>query len=146
MAYDLLIRNGTVIDGTGAKRYKADVAIANGKVAEIGKVIVGHQDVIRKTLTALFSGGHVLIEGVPGLAKTLTLKTLAGAVGRRTAARSSGIHGCPRPLLVPYVPDGRPAGVKIGGGCPPTSILLGAVSPLVSLIAGSRRQGPALLP
>ena len=41
MAYDLLIKNGTVIDGTGTKRYRADVAIANGKVAEIGKVTEG---------------------------------------------------------------------------------------------------------
>jgi N-acyl-D-amino-acid deacylase len=41
MSYDLVIKNGTVVDGTGAKRYQADVAIANGKVAEIGKVTEG---------------------------------------------------------------------------------------------------------
>src|ERR1700726_2443763 len=49
--------------------------------AEVGKVIVGHQDVVRKTLTALFAGGHVLIEGVPGLGKTLLVKTAAAALG-----------------------------------------------------------------
>src|SRR4030088_2445250 len=38
MAYDLIIKNGTVVDGTGAARVRADVAIANGKVEEIGKV------------------------------------------------------------------------------------------------------------
>ena len=38
MSYDLVIRNGIVVDGTGAPRYQADVAIAGGKVAEIGKV------------------------------------------------------------------------------------------------------------
>jgi N-acyl-D-amino-acid deacylase len=38
MAYDLLIRNGTVIDGTGASRYQADVAVADGRIAEIGKI------------------------------------------------------------------------------------------------------------
>ena len=38
MTYDLLIRNGTVIDGTGAPRYHADVAVKNGRIAEIGKV------------------------------------------------------------------------------------------------------------
>ena len=38
MAYDLVIKNGTVVDGTGAPRYRADVGIAEGKVAEIGKV------------------------------------------------------------------------------------------------------------
>jgi N-acyl-D-aspartate/D-glutamate deacylase len=41
MAYDLIIRNGTVIDGTGAAGRRADVAIAGGKVAEIGKVSEG---------------------------------------------------------------------------------------------------------
>ena len=41
MAYDVVIKNGTVIDGTGADRRRADIAIANGKVAEIGKVTEG---------------------------------------------------------------------------------------------------------
>jgi N-acyl-D-amino-acid deacylase len=41
MAYDLIIKNGTVIDGTGAAGQRADVAIAGGKVAEIGKVTEG---------------------------------------------------------------------------------------------------------
>src|SRR5208282_5912800 len=48
---------------------------------EVSRVIVGHQDVIRKLLTALFCGGHVLIEGVPGLGKTLMVKTAADALG-----------------------------------------------------------------
>src|SRR5271169_3828750 len=48
---------------------------------EVGKVIVGHRDVVRKVLTALFAGGHVLIEGVPGLGKTLMVKTAADALG-----------------------------------------------------------------
>src|SRR3954471_19821786 len=38
MSYDLVIKNGIVVDGTGAKRYQADVAIAGGRIAEIGKV------------------------------------------------------------------------------------------------------------
>ena len=38
MSYDLVIKNGIVVDGTGAKRYRADVAIADGKVAEIGRI------------------------------------------------------------------------------------------------------------
>jgi len=41
MSYDLVIKNGTVVDGTGAARYQADVAIEGGKVAEIGKVTEG---------------------------------------------------------------------------------------------------------
>ncbi|MBC7772364.1 MAG: MoxR family ATPase [Pyrinomonadaceae bacterium] len=45
--------------------------------AEIGKVMVGHADVIDATLIALFAGGNVLLEGVPGLGKTLLVRTLA---------------------------------------------------------------------
>ena len=43
---------------------------------EIGKVLVGHHDVVRQLLTAVVSGGHVLLEGVPGLGKTLLVETL----------------------------------------------------------------------
>jgi MoxR-like ATPase len=54
--------------------------VAQGReriLAEIRKVIVGQDDVIDHILTALFTGGHCLITGVPGLAKTLLIKTLA---------------------------------------------------------------------
>ena len=44
--------------------------------AEIGKVIVGHTAIVESTLIALFGGGHVLLEGVPGLGKTLLIRTL----------------------------------------------------------------------
>ncbi len=45
--------------------------------AEIGKVIVGHEAIVEGTLIALFSGGNVLLEGVPGLGKTLLVRTLS---------------------------------------------------------------------
>jgi MoxR-like ATPase len=48
---------------------------------EVARVIVGHQEIVRKVLTALLCGGHVLIEGVPGLGKTLMVKTAAEALG-----------------------------------------------------------------
>ena len=44
---------------------------------EIGKVIVGHADIVDGVLTCLFVGGHALLEGVPGLGKTLLVRTLA---------------------------------------------------------------------
>jgi MoxR-like ATPase len=45
--------------------------------AEIGKVIVGHDAIVEGTLIAIFGGGHVLLEGVPGLGKTLLVRTLS---------------------------------------------------------------------
>lgn len=48
--------------------------------AQIGKVIVGQTDMLDLLLTALFTGGHVLLEGVPGIAKTLSAKLLARTI------------------------------------------------------------------
>jgi len=48
--------------------------------AEIGKQIIGQDIVVDQVLTGLFSGGHILIEGVPGLAKTLLISTIAKAL------------------------------------------------------------------
>ncbi len=45
--------------------------------SELGKVIVGQTEVIERVMVGLLAGGHVLLEGVPGLAKTLTFRTLA---------------------------------------------------------------------
>ncbi|MFD3292072.1 MoxR family ATPase [Aquirufa sp. KTFRIE-69F] len=46
-------------------------------IDEMGKVVIGQERLINRLLVGLFTGGHVLLEGVPGLAKTLTINTLA---------------------------------------------------------------------
>ena len=48
---------------------------------EVGKVIVGQDDVLSQILITVFSGGHALLIGVPGLAKTLMVQTVASALG-----------------------------------------------------------------
>ncbi|HSE41328.1 MAG TPA: AAA family ATPase, partial [Acidobacteriota bacterium] len=50
---------------------------------EINKRIVGQQEVVDAVIDALFLGGHVLLEGVPGLGKTLLVRTLADALELR---------------------------------------------------------------
>src|SRR5499427_489087 len=55
-------------------------AFVDDLMAEVGKVIVGQQQMIERILVGLLSGGHVLLEGVPGLAKTLTVRTVCEAI------------------------------------------------------------------
>jgi MoxR-like ATPase len=55
-------------------------ALVNDLVAEVGKVLVGQDTMVTRLLIGLLTGGHVLLEGVPGLAKTLTVRSLAQAI------------------------------------------------------------------
>ncbi len=56
------------------------VRLCNNLIAEVGKVLVGQEEMISRLLMGLLCGGHVLLEGVPGLAKTLAVKSLAAAI------------------------------------------------------------------
>ena len=56
-------------------------AIGEAILFEVRRVIVGQDQMLERILVGLLSGGHVLLEGVPGLAKTLTIKTLADVLG-----------------------------------------------------------------
>ena len=58
-------------------RFREDVSRLR---AEVAKVIVGQESILLDLLTAIVSGGHVLLEGVPGLGKTLLMRTLADAL------------------------------------------------------------------
>jgi len=49
-------------------------------LSEVGKVVIGQKKLVHRLLTGLLCNGHVLLEGVPGLAKTLTVRTLAGCI------------------------------------------------------------------
>ena len=54
--------------------------VCNALIAEVAKVVVGQEEMIQRLLIGLLTGGHVLLEGVPGLAKTLTVRSLATAI------------------------------------------------------------------
>jgi MoxR-like ATPase len=62
------------INETTVNQFRGDFARVR---AEVGKVIVGNQDIVDGVLICLLSGGHALLEGVPGLGKTLLVKTLS---------------------------------------------------------------------
>ena len=62
------------------KQVQAESLFLQDLKREVSKVIVGQEDLLEKMLVALLADGHILIEGVPGLAKTLAVKTLAQAI------------------------------------------------------------------
>jgi MoxR-like ATPase len=70
----------TDIDETNRARAEAREAL-QAALWEIKRVIVGQDAMLERLLVSLLAGGHVLLEGVPGLAKTLTVKTLAAVLG-----------------------------------------------------------------
>ncbi len=63
-----------------ADEVQARAAFVDALLAETGKVIVGQRELVERVLVGLLAGGHVLLEGVPGLAKTLAVRTIADAV------------------------------------------------------------------
>ncbi len=62
------------------ERIKQESAFVERLVSEVGRVIVGQRSMVERLLIGLLADGHVLLEGVPGLAKTLTVRTLADAI------------------------------------------------------------------
>ena len=59
------------------EKIKNESAFIDLLMSEIGKVIVGQKAMVERLVIGLLGNGHVLLEGVPGLAKTLAIKTLA---------------------------------------------------------------------
>src|SRR5215207_11439443 len=53
------------------------IGIAKSIEDEVGKIIVGQDEVVRGILTCVLAGGHALLEGVPGLGKTMLIRTLS---------------------------------------------------------------------
>ena len=63
-----------------AEQVERESAFTEPLLAEVRRVVVGQEMMVERLLIGLLSGGHVLLEGVPGLAKTLTVSTLAKAI------------------------------------------------------------------
>jgi len=65
---------------TRASTPTADTALVQSIVEQVAKRVVGQEYMVERLLVGLLAGGHVLLEGLPGLAKTLTVKTIAEAI------------------------------------------------------------------
>ena len=67
--------------GLRALESGADRDVVESALFEIKRVIAGQDEMLERVFVCLLAGGHLLIEGVPGLAKTLTIKTVADVLG-----------------------------------------------------------------
>ena len=74
------VKGGCMDINTLNKQVQAESLFLQDLKREVSKVIVGQEDLLEKMLVALLADGHILIEGVPGLAKTLAVKTLSQAI------------------------------------------------------------------
>ena len=94
----------------------AHAAVLARLVAEVGRVVVGQRPLVEGLLVGLLAGGHVLVEGVPGLAKTTAVRALAQALGlgfRRVQFTPDLLPGDLIGTLV-YLPDERRFEVRRG--------------------------------
>ncbi len=85
-------------------------AFVDDLLAEISKVIVGQTAMIERLLIGLLAGGHVLLEGVPGLAKTLTVRTLCDAISAKFARVQFTPDLLPADLIGTVIYDQRTGG------------------------------------
>ncbi len=77
-ALDLVINDAAEV----VRRCQAFCKVFDSLRSEIGRVMVGQDEIVEQTLIGLFADGHVLLEGVPGLGKTLLIRTLSQALSR----------------------------------------------------------------
>ena len=86
-------------------------AVCSDLINEVGKVLVGQEAMVTRLVMGLLTGGHVLLEGVPGLAKTLAVRCLARAIDtgfsriqftppKRELRQRTRIHNPKRPLYL----------------------------------------------
>src|SRR5512145_1334983 len=73
----------------------------------VGKVVVGQETVVERLLIALFTGGHLLLQGMPGLAKTLLVNTIAKAIDLKFARVQFTIDLLPSDIIGSEILDQR---------------------------------------
>jgi len=98
--------------------------LADRVTEQVGKVVVGQREVINQALVAILARGHVLLEGVPGTAKTLLVKTLAAVLGREFRRVQMTPDLMPSDIVGTYVYDMQARTFNLRQGPIFTSILL----------------------
>ena len=100
------------------------VAFINAVRRRVGTIVVGQEAVVERLLIALFTGGHVLLEGVPGIAKTLLASTLSRAIDLKFARIQFTIDLLPSDILGSEVLDPKKGEFRVDHGPIFTNLLL----------------------
>ena len=108
-AFDLVIRNGTVIDGTRKKRFKADVAISNGRIAQVGKIRKSSSreelDATGKVVSPGFIDAHThddrLMLSSPDMAPKTSQGVTTVVAGNCGVSLAPAPNGMPKPVPIP---------------------------------------------
>ncbi|MEN9359845.1 MAG: hypothetical protein RL095_1380 [Verrucomicrobiota bacterium] len=91
---------------------------------QVGHVVVGQQEVVERVLISLFTGGHLLLEGMPGLAKTLLVNTVAKAVDLKFGRVQFTIDMLPADILGSEILDQKSSEYRVHKGPIFTNLLL----------------------
>ena len=115
----------TVSDSTVVEKIPENVTRFVLNIRErVATVVVGQEDVVERTLIALFTGGHLLLQGVPGLAKTLLVSVLSKSIDLAFARIQFTIDLLPADILGSEILDQRTGEFKIVKGPIFTNLLL----------------------
>src|SRR5580765_671877 len=97
----------------GARMKTVPASFVDSIRERVGQVVVGQDTVVERLLIALFTGGHLLLQGMPGLAKTLLVNALAKAIDLKFARVQFTIDLLPSDILGSEILDQRTSELRI---------------------------------
>lgn len=107
-----------------ADQLESTIRFIDGVRRQIATIVVGQDDVVERLLIALFTGGHLLLQGVPGIAKTLLVSTLAKTIDLKFSRVQFTIDLLPSDILGSEVLDQRTQDFRVVTGPVFTNLLL----------------------
>ena len=108
--------DATILNETGGRTAARRGPLAHAIHARVGQAVVGQQVAVERLLIALLTGGHLLLEGVPGLAKTLLVQSLAKAINLQFARVQFTIDLLPADLTGSEILDVQSGGFRTHKG------------------------------
>jgi MoxR-like ATPase len=113
----------TLIQESPKKQYIGNTFVS-GIRERVGRVVVGQDEVVERVLIALFTGGHLLLQGLPGLAKTLLVNTIAKVIDLKFARIQFTVDMLPSDIIGSEIIDQKSGEFRIHKGPVFTNLLL----------------------